>query len=256
MSSDLAIVGGSGVDTFAGWEATGSHDLTTAYGAPSASIEAYRCCGSDFYYLARHGRPHRIAPHRINYRANLRALYELGARRIVAINAVGGIAANVPAGAVMIPDQIIDYTYGREHTYGDGDAGDNAVAGIAVQHIDFTEPYSPGLRADLLAAAAAAGAGVVDGGVYAAMQGPRLESAAEILRLERDGCAVVGMTGMPEAALARELGIAYASLCIVVNAAAGKGTAPLTVDAMQAPMTAALAEIEKILAVFLRAGSV
>lgn len=196
-----------------------------------------------FSFLARHGRPHHIAPHRINYRANLRALYDSGARRVVAINTVGGITPRAAAGTVMLPDQIVDYTYGREHTF-------YADETLAVQHVDFTEPYSQSLRAELLRAAEDAGVGIIDGGVYAAAQGPRLETAAEIRRLERDGCDIVGMTGMPEAALARELGIEYASLCVVVNAAAGKSAEPLTIVAMQTAMAAALTDVEKILLAF------
>lgn len=244
MKHKLAIIGGSGFEKIAGTELLSAQILTTKYGEPSASIETYRCAGAEFYFLARHGRPHRIAPHRINYRANMRALYELGARRVIAINSVGGISVQSIAGAVMIPDQIIDYTYGREHTFcGDED--------MPLQHVDFTEPYSSSLRTQLLQAAANAGVSVVDGGVYAATQGPRLESAAEIKRLERDGCDIVGMTGMPEATLARELGIDYAALCVVVNAAAGKNTEPLTIAAMQAAMTSALTEVEKTLLAFL-----
>ncbi len=242
MTNAWAIIGGSGVDKFESWELIDAQAVAADCGAPSAPIEVYRCGGTEFYWLARHGRPHRIAPHRINYRANLRALYELGARRVVAINSVGGIAAHATAGTVLIPDQIIDYTYGREHTFYTNDD-------IAPQHVDFTEPYSQVLRAQLLQAAMRADVDVVDGGVYAATQGPRLESAAEIKRLERDACDIVGMTGMPEAALARELGIDYASLCVVVNAAAGKSHEPLTVEAMQTVMASALRKIEKILRV-------
>lgn len=240
MSHELAIIGGTGFDAIGGWQLVATQVRTTSYGPPSADIETYSCGCTTFYFLARHGHPHRIAPHCINYRANLRALYELGARRIIAINSVGGIAAHAGAGALIIPDQIIDYTYGREHTF-------CASEDIALQHVDFTEPYSQTLRAELLRAAASADVCVIDGGVYGATQGPRLESAAEIKRLERDGCDIVGMTGMPEAALARELGIDYAALCIVVNAAAGKSAESLTLAAMQLTMTSVLTDVRKIL---------
>lgn len=243
MKHELAIIGGSGFGSLDGWGLVGTQVFATDYGTPSAYIETYRYEQTEFYFLARHGRPHRIAPHRINYRANLHALYELGARRIIAINSVGGIAEHAIPGAVMIPDQIIDYTYGREHTFYSSDDS-------ALEHADFTEPYSQSLRMQLLQAAASADVHVIDGGVYGATQGPRLESAAEIKRLERDGCDIVGMTGMPEAALARELGIDYAALCIVVNAAAGKSAEPLTVAAMQSTMTFALIDIVKILRKF------
>ncbi len=245
INADVAIIGGSGLDKFASWSFAESIRSETRYGLPSAAIERYRCGARDFYFLPRHGRPHRIAPHCINYRANLYALHELGARQVVAINTVGGITPQAKTGIVVIPDQIIDYTYGREHTFYADDSS-------PVQHVDFTQPYSPTLRAALLCAANACDIAVLDGAVYAAVQGPRLESAAEILRLERDGCDIVGMTAMPEAALARELGIDYASLCVVVNAAAGKSSEPLTVAAMHDAMTAALADVEKIIAAFLR----
>ncbi|HET8711664.1 MAG TPA: S-methyl-5'-thioinosine phosphorylase [Spongiibacteraceae bacterium] len=243
MTNKVAIIGGTGVDKFASWEFVDKRARGTDYGAPSSAIETYRCMGEEFHFLARHGRPHHIAPHCINYRANLRILHDLGVGRIIAINSVGGIAVDAAAGAVIIPDQIIDYTYGREHTFF---AGDTAP----VQHVEFTEPYSQLLRMGLLQAATSAGVKVMDGGVYGAVQGPRLETAAEIRRMERDGCTIVGMTGMPEAVLARELAMDYAALCVVVNAAAGKSAEPLTIEAMQAAMSSALADIEKILLAF------
>ena len=241
MTNSLAIIGGSGIDNIASWQLKGKRRGETDFGEPSAEIEIYACGRCDFYFLPRHGRPHRIAPHCINYRANLRMLQQLGVKRIVAINSVGGITAS--AGALLVPDLIIDYTYGREHTFYTGEIG-------PVQHIDFTEPYSRRLRGDLLAAARRADIDIIDGGVYAATQGPRLESAAEIRRFERDGCDIVGMTGMPEAALARELDIDYVALCIVVNAAAGKNEEVLSVAAMQKVMTSALTNIEKLLDCF------
>lgn len=244
MTHQVAIIGGSGIDSVASWSFTGRQQCDTEYGQPSAEIETYSCGNASFYFLPRHGRPHRIAPHCINYRANLRALYALGVRQIIAINTVGGIT--VPAGAVVIADQLIDYTYGREHTFFSGDCE-------PVQHVDFTEPYSQSLRTQLIKAAASAEIETRNSGVYAATQGPRLETAAEIKRLEYDGCDIVGMTGMPEAALARELGIDYAALCIVVNAAAGKSDEVLTVAAMKAVMSASLIRIEKILQAFFAA---
>lgn len=241
MTHQLAIIGGSGIDKVCSWSLTGKLQCGTNFGLPSAEIETYTCGSETFYFLPRHGRPHHIAPHCINYRANLRALGELGVKRIIAINSVGGITAHT--NALMIPDQIIDYTYGREHTFYTGESG-------SVQHIDFAEPYSSVLRNRLVRSAANAGVSVIDGGVYAATQGPRLESAAEIRRFERDGCDIVGMTGMPEAALARELGIDYAALCIIVNAAAGKGDEELTVAAMRRIMGSAVNDVEKILQAF------
>ncbi len=157
-----------------------------------------------------------MPPHRINYRANLWALRACGAERVLGLAAVGGITARFEPEVLAVPDQIIDYTYGRAHTLYEGDSGD-------LEHVDLTAPYCERLRRALISACASSGQAVVDEGVYGATQGPRLETAAEILRLERDGCDMVGMTGMPEAALARELGLRYASLAFVVNWAAGKG---------------------------------
>ncbi|HEY5681993.1 MAG TPA: S-methyl-5'-thioinosine phosphorylase [Pseudomonadales bacterium] len=188
----------------------------TPYG--EASSKPSRAAGRNFivHVLARHGVPHAVAPHLINYRANLHLLSELGVEEIVALNTVGGIAKHARNGRIVLPDQIIDYTWGRAHSFAaEGD----------LKHVDFTEPYDAALRAELLAAARGQGLDVHDGGVYGCTQGPRFESPAEIDRMDRDGCTVVGMTGMPEAGLARELGIRYASLCLVVNPAAGRGDA-------------------------------
>jgi purine nucleoside phosphorylase len=161
------------------------------------------------------------------------------------VNAVGGIAASMQTGAIVIADQIIDYTYGREHTYFDG-------SGNTLEHVDFSQPYCPLLRARLLRAATAAGVAVIDGAVYGATQGPRLESAAEIDRLQGDGCDIVGMTGMPEAALACELQLNYAALCLVVNPAAGRSREPLTLAKMQSVMAAGMLDIQKIMHAALR----
>ncbi len=211
----LAIIGGSGFytpgedfeleDEFAG---------ATAYGDTSADILRGRWRGSRILFLPRHGPGHKIPPHRINYRANLRALADRGATAIVAVNAVGGITEDLPPQMLATPDQIIDYSTGREPSFSDG-------SGEPVLHVDFTRPYSDPLRKRLAAAAQRVGQPLVTHGVYACTNGPRLETAAEVRRLTRDGCSMVGMTGMPEAALARELGIDYASLALVVNWAAG-----------------------------------
>jgi 5'-methylthioadenosine phosphorylase len=167
-------------------------------------------------FLARHGYGHTIAPHEVNYRANLWALKDAGADTVVSVASVGGIRNDCLPGQLLLPHQVIDYTWGRASTYFEG-------AGVPVNHIDFTEPYSVELRKKLLKAAAACGEKIVDGGVYAATQGPRLETAAEINRIERDGADVVGMTGMPEAVLAREISLEYATIAVVANYAAGRG---------------------------------
>jgi len=168
-------------------------------------------------FLPRHGEGHKVPPHLINYRANLWALKDAGVKSVIAIAAVGGIARVMKPAAVAVPDDLIDYTFGREHTYFDG-------VRAPLQHVDLSEPYAPALRRALLAAARKASVRLVDGGVMGVTQGPRLESPAEIARMKRDGCDMVGMTGMPEAALAREAELAYAALAVSVNWAAGLGS--------------------------------
>ena len=219
----IAIIGGSGLTELANLEITHRRIVRTPYGEPSGPLTFGHIGASEVVFLARHGAGHRLAPHEINYRANLWALHHLEVQRVIAVCTVGGIAANLGAGAVALPDQIIDYTWGRPSTYFEGSEQ-------PVTHIDFTHPYDEGVRAILRAAAKRAGVAVVDGGTYAATQGPRLETKAEIDRLEGDGATMVGMTGMPEAALARELGLAYAALAVVVNPAAGRGASAHSVS--------------------------
>ncbi len=223
----VAIIGGTGFDRIDDFHERERLRVDTPWGDPSGDILRGSLGGRDFLFLPRHGESHDIPPHRVNYRANIDALRSIGARRIIALAAVGGIHALMRPGDLVIPDQVIDYTWGRQHTFFDGD-------GSAVEHIDFTHPYTPALREHLLGAAIRAGKTVHDGGTYAVTQGPRLETAAEIDRLERDGADIVGMTGMPEAALAREAGIDYAAVAIVVNPAAGRGEAPITLDDIRA----------------------
>lgn len=211
----LAIVGGSGLTRLSTLAVAHREVVRTPYGDPSSTLLFGQVAGVDAVFLARHGHGHTIPPHRVNYRANLWALKQRGARHIVAVASVGGICDCQP-GDLVLPHQLIDYTSGREATYFDGGEGNLA-------HVDFTHPYTPTLRETCLAAADAAGLPLRDGGVYGAVNGPRLETAAEIDRMERDGATLVGMTGMPEAALAREVGLPYAVICVVVNHAAGRG---------------------------------
>ena len=213
----LAIIGGSGLAKLGNLKGTRRKALRTPYGEPSAALTLGEIAGREVLFLARHGDGHTIAPHQVNYRANLWALKESGADEVVSVASVGGIRNDLWPGVLLLPHQIIDYTWGRSSTYFEG-------PGVPVNHVDFTEPYSNELRRKLLAAAAACGERLVEEGVYAATQGPRLESAAEITRLERDGADVVGMTGMPEAALAREIGLRYAAIAVVANFAAGRGS--------------------------------
>lgn len=219
----LGIIGGSGLDHIEDLQITRREQCATPYGEPSAPLSFGTLHGRELVFLPRHGPDHTIAPHRINYRANLWAIHALGVREVVAVSAVGGIADGMAPGMMVVPDQIIDYTHGREATYFDGIS--NPLA-----HADFTMPFCTALRKRLLVAGRAAGLVLHDGGTYGATQGPRLETAAEINRMERDGADIVGMTGMPEAVLARELGLGYAMLAVVVNAAAGRGGSAETVS--------------------------
>ena len=212
----LAVIGGSGLTELSCLAEVRRNAVRTPYGEPSGAVTHGTIRGRAVMFLARHGDGHTIPPHEINYRANLWALKEEGATRIVSVASVGGVRADLGPGVLVVPRQIIDYTWGRPSTYFEG-------GNVPVTHIDFTYPYTGQLRQRILEAARAAGEAVLDGGVYAATQGPRLESAAEIDRLERDGADMVGMTGMPEAALARELGLEYATIAVVVNHAAGRG---------------------------------
>jgi purine nucleoside phosphorylase len=195
-------------------------------------------------FLARHGDGHVLPPHRINYRANIASLDALGVTHVVALAAVGGIAPDCAAGSLVLPDQLIDYTEGRSRSFFEGDDG-------RVVHVDFTQPYDLSLREGLKRAAARVSEPVVFGGTYGCTNGPRLETAAEIRRMARDGCTVVGMTGMPEAALARERGLSYASLCVVANAAAGLGDEPLTMDAILAVLRNAMGKAMRVLVQFM-----
>jgi 5'-methylthioinosine phosphorylase len=212
----VAIIGGSGLSQLGNMEVTQRRVARTPYGEPSGALTFGRIHGRDVLFLARHGYGHTIAPHEVNYRANIWALKDAGADCVVSVASVGGIRADIAPGMLILPDQVIDYTWGRSSTFFEG-------AGVPVNHIDFTVPYSLQLRKKVLKAAAGCGEKILDGGVYAATQGPRLETAAEITRLERDGAHIVGMTGMPEAALAREISLDYATLAVVANYAAGRG---------------------------------
>ncbi len=211
----LAIIGGSGLTRLSTLAVAHREVVRTPYGEPSSALLFGEIAGRGVVFLARHGHGHTIPPHRVNYRANLWALKQRGATTIIAVASVGAIRGAAP-GDLVLPHQLIDYTRGRESSFFDG--GDQRVV-----HVDFTHPYAPHLRERCLAASRAAAIRLVDGGVYGAVSGPRLETAAEIDRMERDGATLVGMTGMPEAGLARELELPYAAIAVVVNHAAGRG---------------------------------
>lgn len=226
LDIDLAVIGGTGLYRIADLQEVESHQPVTRYGAPSGPIRVGSLAGRRVAFLARHGEGHSLPPHQINYRANLAALQALGARRVLALNTVGGISERFGPRVLGCPDQLIDYTWGRISTICE-------EPGTEVLHVDFGEPYTRALRAQVIAAAASAGVSLVDGGCYGATQGPRLETRAEIARMRRDGCELVGMTGMPEAGLAREFGLDYACLAIVANWAAGAGPDPDEVITLQ-----------------------
>jgi len=238
----LAVIGGSGLSQLASLEVTERKVVRTPYGEPSGALTFGRIRGNDLVFLARHGYGHTVAPHEVNYRANVWALKEAGVEGIVSIASVGGIRRDIAPGALLVPDQIIDYTWGRRSTFFEG-------AGAPVTHIDFTEPYSQALRERVLAAARACGESIHDGGTYAATQGPRLESAAEITRLERDGADIVGMTGMPEAALARELDLPYAAIAVSANYAAGRGDSAhaIPMERIEAVLAEAMGRVRRVI---------
>ncbi|MEQ1529413.1 MAG: S-methyl-5'-thioinosine phosphorylase [Methylococcales bacterium] len=240
--STLAIIGGTGLTQIADLTIINHQQLTTPYGEPSAAFIAGELNGKQVIFLARHGNPHRIAPHKINYRANIWGLKQLGVTQIIAVAAVGGITPEMAPAHIAIPDQIIDYSYGREHTF---------FAEDTVSHIDFTYPYHQDLRSRLITAAARANIPISPRGTYGCTQGPRLESTAEIMRMERDGCDLVGMTGMPEAALAKELDIAYASVNVVANWAAGKSEGEITMAEIEQHLHVGMANTAVLLKQFI-----
>ncbi|MSR13006.1 MAG: S-methyl-5'-thioinosine phosphorylase [Gammaproteobacteria bacterium] len=236
----IAIIGGSGLDRLSALQKVREHRVGSRYGTPSGAIIEGLLAGAPVLFLPRHGEGHSIPPHRINYRANIAALRDHGVEEIFAVTAVGGIAKTAGPGRIVIPDQIIDYTAGREHTFYDGIDGN-------LDHVEFGEPYTPATRQRLIAAANAVPLEVVTEGVYGATQGPRLETAAEIARLARDGCTLVGMTGMPEAALAREAGLRYANCALVVNWAAGIGGDPISLAEIEQQLASGMRKVVRLL---------
>lgn len=236
----LAIIGGTGLTQMQGLEVVNRRQVSTVWGDPSAEIVEGRISGQSVLFLARHGHPHVIPPHKVNYRANIQALKDAGATAILAVNAVGGIHPDCEPAGLMIPDQIVDYTYGREHTFFADDLEE-------VVHIDFSWPYDEKLRQLLIDQARHLELPVMDKGTYAATQGPRLETAGEIKRLANDGCDIVGMTGMPEAALARELDLPYACVALVVNMAAGLTDEIITMDDIEKALSDGMGKVLNLL---------
>lgn len=242
----LAIIGGTGaVDLLEGRQ---ERSTETIWGLPSAPPVRVQLGDAAVWFLARHGNPHRIAPHRVNYRANIAALKDLGVTDVIAINAVGGVDPALRPGALVVPDQLIDYTWGRESTFADD--GERPLV-----HVEFGRPFSQSLREALLKAAGGLALAVRDGGCCAVTQGPRLETEAEVRRLAKDGATLVGMTSMPEAVLAREAGLDYASLCVVANAAAGVVDEPISIEEIDRVLHGAMASVRDLLGVLCQAMS-
>ncbi len=237
--SQWGVIGGTGLERLEGWSEGERHELQTPYGLPSSPLQWMHRGERSLLFLSRHGAEHTIPPHRVNYRANLWALRELGVEQVVGVAAVGGITESMAPGVVVVPDQVIDYTWGREQTL---------YEGPELEHVDFTQPYCESLRQRLLTVAARIGVAAVSRGTYGATQGPRLESAAEILRMERDGCDLVGMTGMPEAGIARELELCYSCCAVSANWAAGKGEGEeITMAAIEENLRDGMAQVREIL---------
>lgn len=242
----LGLIGGTGLNE---WGVAGvSRAVESRYGRPSAKPLEYELPGVRMYFLPRHGHGHKIPPHAVNYRANIDVLRQLNVDGVLAINAVGGITEDYHPGSLALPDQLIDYTWGRAHSF-------SLAESDQLQHVEFAEPFSASMRTGLLSAAVVMGLDVIDGGCIAVTQGPRLETAAEITRLVRDGCDMVGMTTMPEAALAREAGLDYASLCISANWAAGVGDEPVTMQGIEDTLTEAIYRVKKLFVEFFEANA-
>ena len=242
----LAVIGGTGVYKLADLQDVEAREMDTRFGAPSGPVRIGTLGGRRVAFLARHGEGHSVPPHQVNYRANLQALKDVGATRVLALNTVGGITDACGPRVLACPDQLIDYTWGRISTICE-------EPGSEVLHVDFGDPYTHLLRQQILAAAREAGVELLDGGCYGATQGPRLETRAEIRRMRRDGCDLVGMTGMPEAGLAREMGLEYACLAIVANWAAGCGTdEEITMEEVLANVAAASSGIPALVAALAR----
>lgn len=244
----LAVIGGTGLTHLEGLAIVRREVINTPYGEPSSALVYGHFAGHEVVFLARHGHGHTLPPHRINYRANLWALKQVGVTHVLAVAAVGGIHPALGPGRIVIPDQVIDYTYGRPQTFFEPEQG-------PVQHIDFTQPYCENLRQALYQAGQAAQINPHLGGVYGATQGPRLETAAEIRRLARDGCDLVGMTGMPEAALARELELCYACCAVVANWAAGcGGTESISLAEIEQTLIMGMLQLRRLLHYLLTEG--
>jgi 5'-deoxy-5'-methylthioadenosine phosphorylase len=238
--AELAIIGGTGLTTLKNLEIKKREVMRTPYGEPSGPLVHGQLCNKEVVFLPRHGQGHTIPPHMVNFRANIWALKETGVDSVIAVAAVGGIEAGLKPTMLAFPDQIIDYTWSRKHTYFENNLSE-------VTHIDFTRPYSESLRQLMIEAARELNLEFADHGTYGATQGPRLETAAEIDRLENDGCTIVGMTGMPEAALARELDLPYACCAVIANRAAGRGAGVISLEEINANLSEGMETVRRLL---------
>jgi 5'-methylthioinosine phosphorylase len=234
----LGLIGGTGLERWGSLE--NEIPGETPFGSTSAPIAVYELGNACVMFIPRHGLAHTIPPHRVNYRANLWALKQAGATQVLAVNAVGGITGGYATGALTIPSQLIDYTWGRMQSFSDDETA-------ALQHIEFAYPFDGDLRDKLLESGQAAGIRLIDGGCVGVMNGPRLETAAEIHRMNTDGCDMVGMTSMPEAALARELGLDYASICVISNPAAGVSDRPISLADIEATLGGAMERVRALI---------
>lgn len=244
MYAKIAVIGGTGLKLPGHFNLDERLQVNTPYGDPSAPLTLGDCAGRRLVFLPRHGDPRTIAPDQINYQANIYALKEYGVNSIIAVNAVGGITKEMPPGRLVIPEQLIDYTYGRRQTFYDGDPA-------KAMHVDFSTPYSANLRNKLISLKVVKELNVFCGGIYGVTQGPRLETAAEITKLERDGCDIVGMTAMPEAVLARELGLDYVCLASVANWVAGKAAKEIDFAEIEKTLGECSAKICRVLEEFI-----
>jgi 5'-methylthioinosine phosphorylase len=240
----IAIIGGTGLTKLHNLSILSREVHVSNYGEPSAPLTRGMLAGKEVLFLPRHGAGHTIPPHKVNYRANISVLKNAGVDKVIAVNAVGGITDNMKVCHLAVPDQIIDYTWSREHTFFEEGLEE-------VVHVDFTYPYCEDLRSLIIKAAKQANVQIGQKATYAAVQGPRLETAAEIDRLERDGCDIVGMTGMPEAVLARELNLCYASIAVIANKAAGRGEGEITLDEISENLAISHENVRKILEVLI-----
>ncbi len=242
-SSTIGIIGGTAIKDIPQLLNVSQVSISTPFGKTSSEITQGMLNQKRIVFISRHGIGHKIPPHLINYRANIWALKKAGADKIISIASVGSIRNDISPGDLVVPNQIIDYTWGREHTFFDQEF-------TIANHIDFTQPYDQKVRQSIIKSAASSNQKIIDGGTMGVTQGPRLETAAEINRMKIDGCDLVGMTGMPEAALARELGIPYACLAVVVNWAAGVSKNEISLSDIEKVLAETAGSIEEILVAY------